>query len=559
MPRKKRESDGRRTMNRRTIWIWILAVATFGSGLINLWSVMGGPGLPERVVVVRDLFPLEFIHLSRYITLLTGFALVVSALNIFKRKRRAFYLVASLAVLSIVFNLIKGLDYEEATFSLALLVLLLLLHRSFTVKSSIPDFRWALPRLVLAVVIVLGYGIAGFWFVEPHHFQQNFHIGDAIEQTFLFLSWSGDFNLVPQTRYARWFIDSLYLIGGLGIAYALYALFRPVLYQFGTLPRERAAATEILRRHGRTSIDFFKVWPDKSFFFSPSQSSFLAYRVGGNFAMVLGDPVGPEAELEAIIRDFASFCEENDWGVAFHQVPPDFLPLYTRLGFKRLKIGDNAVVDLAAFHLDGKENKRLRHYVNQLEKTGIRAVLHEPPLPDDIVHQAREVSDSWLGIPGRRERQFTLGQFEASYVRSTPLFGAWDEAGELQAFANIIPSYAPGETTIDLMRYRPGAPAGVMEFLFIKLFLLKKEEGFTRFDLGMAPLAGFQEKEVATAEEKAVHFFLQRLNFLFSFSGLRQYKAKFATIWEPRYTVYRRALDLPRFGLALGRVSELDD
>jgi phosphatidylglycerol lysyltransferase len=546
-------------MRTRTIWIWVLAAATFGSGLINLASVMGGPGLTERVVVVRDLFPLEFIHFSRYITLLTGFALVVSALNICKRKRRAFFLVAALAVLSIVFNLMKGLDYEEATFSLAVLVLLLLQHRRFTVKSSVPNLRWGLSRLALAILLVLGYGIAGFWLVEPHHFHQNFHIGDAVEQTLLFLSWSGDFNLVPQTHYARWFIDSLYLIGGLGIAYALYALFRPVLYQFRTLPHERDQAKEILRQHGRSSIDFFKVWPDKTYFFSPSKQSFLAYRVGGHFAMVLGDPVGPEAELEAIIRDFSGLCEENDWGVAFHQVPPDLLPVYARLGFKRLKIGDNAVVDLTGFNLDGKDNKRLRHYVNQLEKTGIRAVLHEPPLPDDLLRQAREVSDGWLGIPGRRERQFTLGQFEAAYIRSTPLFGAWDARGELQAFANIIPSYVPGEATIDLMRYRPGAPAGIMEFLFIRLFLLKKAEGFTRFDLGMAPLAGFREKEEATAEEKAVHFFLQRLNFLFSFSGLRQYKAKFATIWEPRYTVYRRALDLPRFALALGKVSALDD
>lgn len=546
-------------MNRRTIWIWVLAVAAFGSGLVNLWSVMGGPGLPERVRVVRDLFPLEFIHLSRSATLLVGFALVVSALNIYRRKRRAFLLVSGLAVCSIVFNLIKGLDYEEASCSLALLALLLLQHRRFTVKSRIPDPRWAAARFALALLLVLGYGIAGFWFIEPHHFQQNFRIGDAVEQTLLFLSWSGDFDLVPQTRYARWFIDSLYLIGGAGIATALVALFRPALYQFRILPHERERATEILRRHGRSSIDFFKVWPDKTFFFSSSGQSFLAYRVGGHFAMVLGDPVGPPGELEAIIRDFSVHCEENDWSLAFHQVPADLLPLYARLGFKRLKIGDNAVVDLAGFNLDGKENKKVRHYVNQLEKAGIRTVLHEPPLPDDILRQAREVSDAWLGIPGRRERQFTLGQFETAYVRSTPLFGAWDAGGELQAFANVIPSYVPGEATIDLMRYRPGAPAGIMEFLFIKLFLLKKEAGYARFDLGMAPLAGFREKEEATPEERAVHFFLQRLNFLFSFSGLRQYKAKFATIWEPRYTVYRRALDLPWFARALGRVSEIGE
>jgi phosphatidylglycerol lysyltransferase len=545
-------------MHRRSFWIWVLSAATFGSGLINLWSVMGGPGLPERVMVVRDLFPLEFVHVSRFLTALIGFALVVSAVNIAKRKHRAFLMVTGLAVFSIVFNLIKGLDYEEASFSLLVLAVLVWQRRRFTVRSSIPDFRLGLVRLALAILLVLGYGVAGFWFVEPHHFQQNFHIGDSIRETFLFLSLSDDFSLVPQTRYARWFIDSLYLISVTGVAYALFALFRPALYQFRTLPQERAAAGEIVQQHGRCSLDYFKVWPDKSYHFSPSGRSFLAYRVGGSFAMVLGDPVGPEEEMADLVADFTALCQENDWGVAFHQTLPDLLPLYTHLGFKRLKIGDDAVVDLANFNLDGKENKRLRHYVNQLDKGGIHIEITQPPLPDGVLRQAREVSDAWLEIPGRRERQFTLGQFETDYIRSTPLFGAWDGEGQLQAFSNIIPSYGPGEATIDLMRYRPGAPAGIMEYLFVKLFLQKKAEGFIRFSLGMAPLAGFQEHEQATAEERAVHFFLQRLNFLFSFSGLRQYKAKFATIWEPRYTVYRRAMDLPRLARALGKVSEFE-
>ncbi len=72
-------------------------------------------------------------------------------------------------------------------------------------------------------------------------------------------------------------------------------------------------------------------------------------------------------------------------------------------------------------------------------------------------------------------------------------------------------------------------------------------------------MAGFQEKEEASPEERAVHSFFQRSNFLFSYKGLRAYKAKFATIWEPRYAVYRNVFDLPRLALALGKVSEIND
>jgi lysylphosphatidylglycerol synthetase-like protein (DUF2156 family) len=34
-------------------------------------------------------------------------------------------------------------------------------------------------------------------------------------------------------------------------------------------------------------------------------------------------------------------------------------------------------------------------------------------------------------------------------------------------------------------------------------------------------------------------------------------KAKFASRWQPRYVIYRHALDLPRLGVALGKVSKL--
>jgi phosphatidylglycerol lysyltransferase len=252
-------------------------------------------------------------------------------------------------------------------------------------------------------------------------------------------------------------------------------------------------------------------------------------------------------------------CAENDWGLGLYQTLPDYLPIYGRLGFKKLKIGDDAVVDLTQFNLQGREMKKFRHTINQLEKSGVRVFQYEVPISEEAIEQAREVSDEWLQIPGRRERGFTLGAFEPNYIRSTPVLAAADKDGKVLAFVNLIPSYRKGEATFDLMRYRSEAPHGIMEYLLVKLILQKQAEGFVRLNLGMAPMSGFQEKEEATREERAVHYFFQRLNFLFSYRGLRQYKAKFASLWEPRYVMYRSSLDLPRLAMALGKVAELKD
>jgi phosphatidylglycerol lysyltransferase len=533
----------------------LLAAVTFGSGILNLISVVGGASQPKLLAAV---FPLEFSRLSRTLTILIGFALIVSSLNIYKRKKRAWAVVLALSSFSAIFHLTRELNYEHALLSSALLVLLLLTRKVFTVKSGRPDLRSGLVRLLVSAAVAIGYGISGFWLLDERHFGMNFRIGDAIAVTLRCLSLSSDPRLSPHTQFAHWFLESLYVITIMGSVYACFALFRPMLYQFRTVPRERALAKKIVQQYARTPLDLFKLWPDKSYFFSPSQRCVIAYRVADNIAIALGDPVGPEDEIGPTVREFLEMSRENGWAVAFYQTLPDFVSVYRRLRLKRLKIGDDAMVDLLDFSLQGKSKRELRSKVRQLEAVGIHIREFQPPVPDDIITQLKAVSDQWLQIPGRRERSFTLGQFDPDYLRSNPVLVAVDSAGMVLAFINLI-SVDRTEVTGDLMRRRKDAPNGIMDYLFIKLFLYAREKGYARVSLGMAPMTGFQEREEATAEERAIHGLFQKLDFIFSFRGLQHYKAKFATSWEPRYLVYRNVLKLPRTAFALRRVSEIKE
>lgn len=42
--------------------------------------------------------------------------------------------------------------------------------------------------------------------------------------------------------------------------------------------------------------------------------------------------------------------------------------------------------------------------------------------------------------------------------------------------------------SVDLMRFKPGAPNGTMDFIFLSLFEWAKEEGYCIFNIGMSPL-----------------------------------------------------------------------
>src|SRR6266542_3288905 len=464
--------------------VWLVALSTAGSGLINIYSVIG-EGLAQRTRLLEKIFPLEFQNFSRSLTLVIGFALIVSSINIYKRKRRAFQLVVAVSVLSIMSHLAKGLDYEDALVSLLLLLVLLLTRKYFNVRSSVPSFILAVIRAAAGFLVVFCYGVAGFWLLEEREFGFNFHLADAIKRTVLIISFIGDTKLTPQTVYAHWFANSVYLMTFMAITYAGLAFFRPILYRYRTLPLERLQAAGILSQYGRSALDFFKLWRDKSYYFNDEGNCFIAYRVGKNYAIALSDPVGSVGEVEETVREY------------------------------------------------------------------------QPPIPNAILLQTKSVSDGWLNLPGRRERQFSLGMFDEAYVGTTPLYVVADASGKMFAFVNAIKSYRQGEATIDLMRHCADAPNGTMDYLFTKLFLDCKAKGFQQFSLGMAPFDGFRKSEHPSAEERAIDYLMRHLNFIFSYSGLHHFKAKFADAWEPRYLVYHNVLALPQVALALAKISEL--
>jgi len=321
-------------------------------------------------------------------------------------------------------------------------------------------------------------------------------------------------------------------------------------------PDDRARAEALVARYGRTPLDYFKTWPDKSYHFSPSGESVIAYRVAWSVAVSLGDPVGPDHELGPLIGAFLGFCADNGWTAAFHQVRPDLLGVYRDRGLHVLKIGEEALVDLERFATHTSRRRSFRRPRLRLAAGGYRVAIEPPPHPASVLDEAGEVSREWLSLPGRRERGFALGRFDRGYLGQHPLGAVRDQTGRLVAFVNQVPGVRPRLATVDLMRHRREAPGGVMDYLFGELMLLLYRQGYRRFSLGLAPLAGVGTGRGQSLEARAVHQVYEHWSAVFSFKGLRHYKAKFEPEWEERFLVYgngRRGL--LRTALALSRIT----
>lgn len=549
--------DYRRKVNLTKLAGRMAAILIGGSGLLNLLSLLGGPVPTEQPGWVLLLFPLDFAGVSRTLTLIAGFGIVLIGVHLMAGKRRAWQAALGLAAGSVLFHLTRGWNLEEALSSAWLVLFLWCTRRAFPLGAERPRLGRAAVRAVVAFAVAAGYGTTGFWLLERGEFHRNFHWREAATRTIQAMLLLNGSDLVPHTAYAAWFLDSLFWMSGAALLYSGVVLFRPAVYRFSVNLDEAAVAGAIAEKYGRTGQDFFKHWPDKSYFFTENGESFLGYRVWGSYALALGDPVGPESETEQAVKEFMEFCRRRGWRAGFHQVSAESAPVYERLGFRRLKVGDDAIVDLKQFSLGGSAMKEFRNTVNRLDRLGYRVERRDPPLADPLLSELKRISDEWLEAPGHRERQFTLGRFESWYVRSTPVYVVFDGGDKPVAFLNLVPAYDPEEASVDLMRRSREAPNGVMDYLFARVFLDLRAREVRRFNLGMAPLSDEKEGKRSDAAERFIHWAMKRMPGVFRVSSLRRFKAKYAHSWQPRYAVFESRFDLARLGLALRRITEI--
>ncbi len=541
---------------RSQLGLWSATVLTALVGLVNLWSAVT-PGLPHRVAWVRDMFPVELRFGAHVFAALSGFFLLLLAANLLRRKRVAWGLAVGLLVVSILSHLVKGLDLEESLLSLVLLGQLLWLRPVFTAQSDRPSMVQGLRVLVGALLFTLAYGTLGFWALD-RHFAAPFSLPEAVGQTLAMFFTADNGGLVPTSRFGRYFADSIYVVGAVTLLYAAWMLFRPVIFRGITSEAEREQAKAIVEQHGQSSLARFALLDDKSYYFSPSGQTVIAYVAKGRGAIALGDPIGPSSDRQEAIVGFRTFCDRNDWHPAFYQTLPDDLALYEALGFQTLNIGEEAIVDLHQFTLEGKAGRHLRTATNKFTKQGYRVQYYAPPVTDDLLAELQAISDDWLEAMEGAEKKFSLGWFDPDYLRDCKIAVVEDAQGIPIAFANLVPEYQLNEATLDLMRHRREVEHGAMDFLFVSLIQHSQAQGYDSFNLGLVALAGVGDLPQATPIEKGIHYLYEHLNSIYNFQGLRAYKDKFHPRWEPRYFVYPRLADLPAVVVALVRADSGD-
>ena len=284
---------------------------------------------------------------------------------------------------------------------------------------------------------------------------------------------------------------------------------------------------------------------DKSFLFSNEGNAFIMYGVEGRSWICMGDPVGKEDEYPELIWRFRETADKyHGWSV-FYEVSTDQLPLYLDLGLSFFKLGEEARINLGNFTLEGGDRKDIRYMVRKLEKDGYYFQIASRQDIPQILPDLKTISDEWLSEKNTAEKRFSMGFFDETYIKFFPA-AVVKRGDKIIAFSNLWTGFGKEELSVDLMRFSPDAPDGVMKYLFTQIMLWGKSEGYQWFNLGMAPLSGLENRSLAPLWNRVGTYMFKHGEHFYNFQGLRQYKDKFNPEWKPKYLVCPGGLALPR-------------
>jgi lysyl-tRNA synthetase class 2 len=489
-------------------------IVAAGAALVGVVGIVSAltPELASRIELVRGILPPGWPDAARTLALACGLALVWLSRGLARRKRRAWALAIVVVAASAAAHLAKGLDFEEATASLALLLILWRCRAEFYAEGD-PAVLRPLVQLGLALAVVGGT--------------------IALRAT-------------NHVSYSDRVADALAVLAAALAVRAFYLWLRPLAGRAWHSASERARAEALVRTQGRDSLSYFALRRDKAYFFSPSGRSFLAYRVAAGVAIVSGDPIGDREELVELVREFRRVAAASGWRVGLVHASAELLPLYREAGLRRAAyLGDEAVVEPASFSLEGRAIRKVRQAAARVQREGYNVrFLRAEDIDPELRRELASVSEEWRGRSP--ERGFSMAM-DGMFAYGESVVAVAEGPDGVGGFIHLVPVPASGGWSLAAMRRRRRTPNGLMEFLVVESIAWARRTGVPELSLNFSLFANVLRGD---AGPRAFRFALRKLDRFFQLERLLTFNRKFFPVWRRRYVCFERYSDAP--ALALG-------
>jgi len=525
----------------------IAAAAVAGLGVLGLGSALSTP-LRGRFTALLSVLPAEVLQAAAVAVVFASTALLLLAWGLRRGRGLAWATTAGLLILSAVLHLLKGLDAEEAWLNLMFAGWLIRHRAAFPTHPDRHTLRVATAALALGAGLVAA--LTAVLVRTAGASARDGETARALAERLV-----GDRALPLPTDSPL--LTPVLLAAGICLLLVLaWALLRSRAHAAPS-PADRAAdlarARRIVARWGGDTLDYFALRDDKSWFFTGD--CLVAYAVRGGVCLVSPDPVGPSDQRVDAWTEFTAFADRNGWPVTVLAASESWLPVYRACGLRPVYLGDEAIVDCAAFTLEGRAAKSLRGGYNRVRKAGYTVRFYPPAaVPADLVEQLRALAaESRIG---ETERGFSMTLSRLCDPADSDLLLAVAHApdGRPDAFCQWIPAATLNGWSLDLMRRRTNGdlPNGLTDFVILETIHHLKSRGerglCLNFAIMRAVLAG--ERGDGRLSDLQRHL-LHRFGNGSQMETLWHYNDKYRPLWRPRYVVLDDLVRAVPQGLAI--------
>ena len=526
---------------------WLVAAA----GAIDLVSALF-PDLSSALGSLARFAPGAAGPAAHTLVVPAGVLLVLASRGLLRRNRRAWRLAVALLSLSVLLQLLRGPDYAGAIVAGLTTMALLARRDDFAYHGDPSAEPSALLRLSGMLLAALLYGVTALTIYRTA-FGLPFSPAAALLGTLRAMGGQlpSDVDLLP-TEFAEWFPLSVLSIVAIGVIWAAAVWIRPWRQRMFRDTDRRGQATEIVRRWGADTLAPFALRSDKEWFVTGG--TLIAYRVVRGVALISGDPIGPPGETEPALRAFLAHAREHGWRVAVLGAAGQSLGIYQDLGLRPLYHGDEAVIDVQEFSLEGRRMRTARQATHRLERTGYHAeVLMAGDVPTALHAELVTVDRAWLRDGARKgfamelDGLFRLGGSDAAFVIGR------DPNGGMAGFLHLVVCPASRSLSLSTMPRLRDTPNGFTAWLITETAFWARDHGYAHLSLNFSPFAGLLGPETGLqSAQRLQRRVLLRLKDVMDLQldNLLRFNGQFAPAWIPRYVIVQAWADLPRVAVA---------
>ena len=357
-------------------------------------------------------------------------------------------------------------------------------------------------------------------------------------------------------RGPHWVTFVCGLMGAIAIVVAAFVLFRPSPGRRSLDATDEQRVRTLLARYGdQDSLGYFATRRDKAALFADNGKSAITYRVIAGVSLAGGDPLGEVEAWPDAIEGWMSTARYFGWTPAVMGASETGAKAFAAAGLKAFDLGDEAVLEVRDFSLEGRSMRVVRQAVSRIERAGytVRVRRHRQ-LSEEEMAEVTACADAWRDTATERGFSMALSRLGDPNDGNCVLVECFDGDGRRRALLSFVPWGNHG-LSLDLMRRDRSAENGVMEFMVTSLAQEARVLGVERISLNFAVFRStFEEGERIGAGPvlRLWRALLMIGSKWWQLESLYRSNAKYQPVWTPRFLCFPSGRGLMRVALATG-------